>query len=397
MKKLFSFSLLMLIVFTFGCKKTSETPQTEPETKITEKQNVTDFLNLSAKDVFTNNQGQLTSITEVSSKFKVNIEGAASLKTFFVTAKTGNVNNDEIIVLANVDKTNDLIDGNMVNKLINNEQTDYNGLVIHKNAQNKYQYEAVYKDGQITETRYLEAKPVKGHEINYRCTAYYLVVYVNGVPVSATWLYTLCSDSGSGCEETRFIANNKFPLTSNCNEGGGGGGNGGQCNPSLISPGEEDFNNFIINQTTPETKLASVSTPNPDPVIGTTTWIVTEGQIASWKVEAITEYKYYHSTYMNMINNTIEHSYNLFHYKTIASSYIGSNTFITTTWIHTNANSSTMDQVTNNNAPNCKGVSNVIGTLRHVANYNWPVPLPYCPKVLDNTDAVNNIMTFYPR
>ncbi len=218
MKKLFPIIVSLLVLFTFGCKKTTEMSQIETKKIIEEKQNVNDFVDNSTKDDFSDFEGKTTSISEVASKFKVNVEGAFSLKTFFVTKQTGN----EIIVMANFIKTNGLVDAILLNKLLNNEKTDFNGIVIHKNDENRYLFETVYKDGQIVKTLYLEGRPGNENVINSACINYYLVEYHNGIAVGWTYLYSICS---GGCEQTRFINNEEYPLTAGCGGGGGGGNN----------------------------------------------------------------------------------------------------------------------------------------------------------------------------
>jgi hypothetical protein len=175
MQKLLPVLATLLLFYVSGCKKTSEIPKTDTESKLDAKQNVADFLNGSGTEKFKNGQNQITEVTDVDKAFAVNIEGASALKTYFVTVKKEQVKEDKIIVLANFDEG--VVDKTLVNKIVNNESTNYSGLVIHKSSQNRYMYEVVYKNGQVTETRLLESRP--SANITSRCTAYFLNVYVN--------------------------------------------------------------------------------------------------------------------------------------------------------------------------------------------------------------------------
>lgn len=187
-------------------------------------------------------------------------------------------------------------------------------------------------------------------------------------------------------------------LEENCPPGGGGGGGGGPiepptCDPSLVSPEEEEYNNHILMKSSSSVNLDADLTPDgPDPIIGVVNWIVAEGSVANWQIKANTNYSYYHDSYYDANLNAFIHRYDLFNYHTVSSYYVGSNTFIQSTWTQT----SVQDQVFNNNTANTKGSSVVHGTIRHVLSL--PFNAPYCPKALDQTVEVNpNTLNFTPR
>lgn len=179
---------------------------------------------------------------------------------------------------------------------------------------------------------------------------------------------------------------------------GGGGGGGGPieppaCDPNAVSPEEEEFNNYVLMQSSSQVSAdAPTSTEGPNPISGTQIWTVAGGQIAGWQIKANTNYSYFHDKYYDINLNAFIHTYDLFHYQTVSSYYVGSNSFITSTWTQT----SVQDQVFNNNTANTYGKSIVHGTIRHQANI--PLNIPFCPKVLDVTETIDpNTLIFYPR
>ena len=180
--------------------------------------------------------------------------------------------------------------------------------------------------------------------------------------------------------------------------GGGGGGGGGpieppNCNPAMVSPEEEEFNNYVLMQSGSQvTADAPTSTEGQNPISGTHIWTVAGGQVSSWQIKANTNYSYFHDKYYDINLNAFVHTYNLFHYQTVSSYFVGSNSYITTTWTQT----SVLDQVLDNNTSNTRGTSIVHGTIRNQASI--PLNLPFCPKVLDVTQTIDpNTLIFNPR
>jgi hypothetical protein len=188
-------------------------------------------------------------------------------------------------------------------------------------------------------------------------------------------------------------------------DGGGGGDDGGggpdpcqtygacSCDPSLASPQEIEFNNYVLVKSSSQVNVdANITAGGPAPIIGVTNWVVTEGSTANWQIKANTQYSYYHTTIINIPANTTEESYDLFNYQTVSSYYVGSNTFIQSTWTQT----SVQDQVLNNKTTYTQGKSVVHGTIRHVLSL--PFSAPYCPKALDQTVEIDpNTLNFTPR
>ena len=66
-----------------------------------------------------------------------------------------------------------------------------------------------------------------------------------------------------------------------------------------------EFNNYIqlaaLNKTT-FVAQPSEGNVNNDPISGSFTWTVTSGAIASWRVEAITNFSYYHNKFLTLSN-----------------------------------------------------------------------------------------------
>ncbi len=177
--------------------------------------------------------------------------------------------------------------------------------------------------------------------------------------------------------------------------GGGGGGNEDppQCDPSLVSAEEEEYNNYVLMKSSSQVNEdAEITNDGPDPITGVLNWIVAEASIANWQIKANTNYSYYHDKYYDVNLNTFIHKFNLYYYQTVSSYYVGSNTFIQSTWTQT----SVQDQVFSNNTANTKGSSVVHGTIRHVLSL--PLNVPYCPKALDQTIEISpNTLNFTPR
>jgi hypothetical protein len=198
------------------------------------------------------------------------------------------------------------------------------------------------------------------------CYEYYMQTFVNGLLVTEVYLYTMCYGTPDATLE---------------NEGGGGGA----IDESAALMAE--FNNHIKSSSTPAAATVPETTPQPDPISFTHDWIVVEGAVANWKVMATTRMDYYHKKYYDIQLNAIEHRYDIIYLKTANVQYVGSNTFITTTWTTT----SILDNIQSNNTSNAYGKSHVFGKLKHRANFNVPNPLnPSSPIVPDAETAPNN-------
>jgi len=173
----------------------------------------------------------------------------------------------------------------------------------------------------------------------------------------------------------------------NCN-----GGEENNCDPSAVSQEEEEFNDYVLMETQSEVTIDHSSTNyGPDPITGSYTWDVAKAQIASWVVRANTEYTFYHDAIYNANTNTMEHTFNLTYFHTGSGYFVGSNTFIQSTYSQPNP---TENQVFNNNSWNTYGKSHVVGTITH--QLAIPLNCPICPKILRTEDEVNNSTKFYP-
>lgn len=166
-----------------------------------------------------------------------------------------------------------------------------------------------------------------------------------------------------------------------------------QCDPMAKHPEEALFNNYVLMESSPSFVQAPNSTPSPDPITGSYIWTVAQGSFGGWKIQAVMNYSYYHDTYYNMLNNSIEHIYDLFYFQTGEAYFVGSQNAIRSTYTTRNP---TINQVLDNNTSLTRGISRVIGTVEH--QLDLPAVLPFCTSLhLDATDNVDNSKTFYPR
>jgi hypothetical protein len=203
----------------------------------------------------------------------------------------------------------------------------------------------------------------------YLVTTYY---YSDGTTtVVEKYLYTTCS-GGPGELQSTLI-----------DETGGGGGDGSVVD--ILSA----FNSHIKQSISPAFESVGPTNYSTDPISGLFSWTVVKGSFSGWSVDAITSYSYYHDRYFDINSNGFVHTYNLFNYHTLSSSYAGSNIAIETTWTQTAA----QDQVLNNNTPNTKGKSTVAGSLHH----RMRNPIPGINTFLDVTSNASNVANFTPR
>jgi hypothetical protein len=127
----------------------------------------------------------------------------------------------------------------------------FTGILINLSTTNQYLDEITYSSGKIINTKKLEEQSQSSGTVAARsCLAYYLNVYEDGVLVSSTYLYTICTGngagSGTGCEQTRIVESTTTPLElKNC--GGGGGGGNGACGPAENTLQNAIRNSFSVN------------------------------------------------------------------------------------------------------------------------------------------------------
>jgi hypothetical protein len=163
------------------------------------------------------------------------------------------------------------------------------------------------------------------------------------------------------------------------------------CDPNSNPEEQEAFYNYVQMIMPVSIFEANNSNYGPDPISGSYTWTVASGTIAGWKIQAVTTYRYYHTRYYT-VDGTVEDIYDLFDFKTGEGYFVGSQTFISSTYVTRNP---TINQVLNNNTQYTRGTSRVIGTVQH----KMKMLIPFCthPPELDFTDEVENSTIFIPR
>jgi hypothetical protein len=248
----------------------------------------------------------------------------------------------------------DLQDNLIVSKNIEN------GIVVNSNK-SSIKFINTYKDkkGQTSTSNVDEQDP---YGVEIICTYWYWVVFdENGDVVSSTFAYSICTPGG-----------------------GGGGGNGENGEPLSM---EGIFNSYITSNTPSNSYNAPYSISSANSICGTQTWTIVEGAISSWKVIANTQYCYTHDSYYDLTLNANVHSFNFSNYQTGASYFTGSNSLIASTWTET----SKTDQILNNNSPQAKGKTQIVGSIRHVLLQSIPII-----NNLDVTQNVSNGLFLYP-
>lgn len=249
-----------------------------------------------------------------------------------------------------------------------------------------WQYEMEYKNGKLVSTTKLATKK-KSEDPSLpaaRCILYYLVTHWSDGTSDWEYLYGVCSNDD--CEQTKFAFGRAFRCS-----GGGGSSSESECDPTSVYPEQQEFDDYVQSSSRAAEIVADVSVDGADAIHGGFSWVVMEASIASWKIMANTNFSYYHSKTFNGQN--FDHEFDLFSFFTGAGYYVGSQTFITSTYTTTDA---TVNRVIDNNSAATKGWSRVMGKIRHRANVE--MRLPFCnPLTLDTEDMVDNSVTFRPR
>lgn len=174
----------------------------------------------------------------------------------------------------------------------------------------------------------------------------------------------------------------------------GGGDGSDECNQEAIDEVVQEFNEYAkIKSPATVSHYADASIDGGDSIVGDFTWTVVEGEFANWQIRARTEFKYYNTKYFNINLMRYENIFDLFYFKTGNGYYVGSNSFITSTYTTI---APTTNNVINNNTTNPIGISRVRGTIEHVSNVK--IKLPICGDIaLRRTDEVDNSCNFHPR
>lgn len=171
------------------------------------------------------------------------------------------------------------------------------------------------------------------------------------------------------------------------------------CDPNLVSPLENDFNNYVQYNMEPSVANLATTSDQNQLVSGTHTWIVIKGGVNnSWRITALIDYKYNKRTYLTTDFQRVN-EFDMFYYKTLSTFFEGSNVKIESTWQHQNVISPNMDIVINNDTKDCYGYTTIIGTVKHEMEISQNV-IPgclFCPKKLSTTTRVENSLKLYPR
>lgn len=204
-----------------------------------------------------------------------------------------------------------------------------------------------------------------------------------------SWLITYGEESGT----IYWVEYSPICYTVHCNSGGGSTNPATPpttCDPNAHYPEEQEFNHYVQKQSIPALIESPTTEPSSGPATGSFTWTVAEGM--SWRIDAVTDYAYYHERYYNLITNTIEHVFDITSFNTSDGFFVGSNTFINSEY----TNQKTINKIINNNTADAKGTTHIVGILKHVMN--TPVRVPYCgPLHLQFTDEIDNRLNFLPR
>lgn len=101
--------------------------------------------------------------------------------------------------------------------------------------------------------------------------------------------------------------------------------------------------------------------------LGTINWTVIQGASSPWRVTAVTEFKFKKYQYFDINLMRMTNTYDIIHFNTTGSSFVGSDFWIESTWNQISA----IDNIDNNNSEYAKGNSIVSGSIKH----KLPVPI----------------------
>jgi hypothetical protein len=304
--------------------------------------------------------------TENAYLVPIKLEGKSSVFSFLKLSKgkTGKIESGKYLIF--IPKVNSTTEQNLAAVPEN-----FSGAVLEYDLKNNLLAGNYLENGMKTQSAKIFLREKGNSTAKETCTEWYLDTYENGVLIHSQYLFTECTGS-DGTPHTTL-------------DGDGVIVGGGQPGMS-----EADFDNYT-HFNLPNNDIEVTGTEGPDPNTGVFTWTVAEGAIASWKIIANTQYGYYKSSWYNV--NHFEYNYDLFDYHTISTAYVGSNTFITSTWTQSNV----IDHVFNNNTASTYGTSQVIGTIKHTANFSITLPIGSAPTLLSQIDPINNSVILKPR
>ncbi len=399
--------LIAVITLLASCKKNSGTEKnTETqELKITEaeKASITGYINSKKvkKDVLGNSSidtilqaikwEKLKNYTSYSGNrltvFELNIANSKMLLLLYSQkGKTGYADAQLAVVKQTNPVSTDFFD--VIGHIFTDEKTSFTGTISYYKVTRQLLFEAGYEAG---EKKYLKKfdkgiNPSANTTISARCTSYYLVTHWSDGSTDWEYLYSVCDGDGpgGGCEQTRSLS---YSSATAFNAARCQGGSEGISEDEAMA---QEFNNYIQMQPSHTgNSIGAVTNVSSNPISDIITWDVAEATLGFWKIVASTRYSYIHDRFFT-VNMTYEHIYNMTVFETTGSQFVGSNTFIESTWAQTGV----LNEVLNNNTSNTYGKSRVTGTIRHRLRQ----PLPISGGILDYTFPVQgNELRFYPR
>lgn len=258
---------------------------------------------------------------------------------------------------------------------------DFSGMIFFTDIDGNFINGWKYENGKVTG----KCKSMAGARSNYRlatsdeCTTYTIYILIRTCTYDRFGTATYCTP----WEVLFSYQENTCPST-------GTGAIEPSCNQSERDNAIQEFNSYILFTGGSAYYEPAASTFGDDPIIGVLTVDVVVGSIANWKIKADIRYGYYHRS---VDGNRSNDYYDLFDYQCGNGYFTGSNMLIKSTYTTTTP---TTNIVTNNNTPNCLGVSYVVGTIKHVLNTG--VKLPYCdPLAYESIDNINRPIYFRPK
>jgi hypothetical protein len=202
------------------------TAQTEQEVN---KPKLNDYLITTAAHLYNINQTEKIVVIGIRESFTIPVITIKNTIKYFMAKLDGsdNVLSGNIIELVSGDKLTASTAEKIILTNYTKSSNSFTGILINLSTTNQYLDEITYNSGKIINTKKLEDQSPTNLAAR-SCLVFYLNVYEDGILVSSTYLYAICTGngagSGTGCEQTRMVDNTTAPLElKNC--GGGGGSN----------------------------------------------------------------------------------------------------------------------------------------------------------------------------
>ncbi len=373
--------------------KIPEAEKTKITAYINSKRSKTDVLGNSSIDtvlqgirwekfkIYDNNLGNKLTV------FELNIAGKNILLLLYSQKDKASYADAQIAVIKQSSLASvDFLD--IIGWIHNNEKTSFTGTLTYYKVTRQLLFEAGYEAGEKKFVKKFDkrANPSNSTNSGARCTSFYLVTHWSDGSADYEYLYSVCDNDGpgGGCEQTRSLSYSSATAfnASRC----GGGGAGVSEDEAIV----QEFTNYVEFQIMPAANIfGSATAASGNTISDIITWHVAEASLGFWKIVASTRYSYIHDRFYT-VNMTYEDMYNMSMFETTGSQFVGSNTFIESTWTQTGL----LNEILNNNTSNTYGKSRVTGTIRH----RLRLPLPISGGILDYTFPVpGNELRFYPR